>query len=534
MAGDVGESNQATTAQASGFVSAWRWWMCPALLALLLALVYQDPFIGDWDGLDYTVNSVQGHPSTMALGRTLFIFFNHALYRIAHALFNLQPAQAYLLFKYTIIAQAPLVVIACWQLARDLTRSVQAATIAALLVTLSPAFVIYSGQVMTEIPSLLVLMSALIIHLRGVRGRNVWLVLLGAGLLGAGVNLRETVGFYGTWLVIAPFACGWKLGRREILTTALACAVFLIFALGGFAFWFLTDIGGYRAGWLGWRESMRQETARHPVVLRNLLPLLAYFFLVMPLIFVALPVAAWKEWRRNKFSPLLALALCGLLANLLLFFNYSTTINWRYLLTGLPALAPLVADYFIRAETIRFGDTRRAFWCAVAGSALVALVLGFMLKPSRDKFVEKHALTRDYLSRLELLPRDGVVLAGGQTVAVTYWRGLGLGQWEAIGTGGGWPGDGLVPVIENYLRANRRVLLDTDPAVWSPCGWQLEETRAIANLATRFRFRHFADTVYELRPLDDRTATDAPDLKNLLPERRPEDVKKCAGQRALN
>ena len=36
-----------------------------------------------------------------------------------------------------------------------------------------------------------------------------------------------------------------------------------------------------------------------------------------------------------------------------------------------------------------------------------------------------------------------------------------------------------------------------------------------------------APTVYEIRPLDDSTATDQPHLENLLPEQRPEEVKKC-------
>jgi hypothetical protein len=517
-----------------GFFKAWRWWLGPALLALLLALLYQDPFIGDWDALDYTVNSVHGHPSTMALGRTLFIFINHALYRIAHALFNLQPTEAYLLFKYAVIAQSPLVVIACWQLARDLTRSLRAATIAALLVALSPAFVIYSGQVMTEIPSLLWLSLALIVHLRGVRQHKLWLMLVGAMLLGAGVNFRETIGFYAPWLVLAPFICGWRVGRRELLGIALCCLVFLLFAFGGFAFWFATDIGGYRSGWYGWRESMRQETARHPVMLRNLFPLLIYFFLVAPMVLVALPVAAWKEWQRRGLSTLLALALLGLVANLLLFFNYSTTINWRYLLTGLPALVPLAADYFINSQTIRLGNPRYAFWSAVAGVMLVALMLGLVLKPSRAKFAEKHALTRSYLSRLEGVPPDAVLMAGGQVVAVTYGRGLGLGQWEAIGTGGGWPGARLVPLIEDYLRRGRRVFLDTDTALWSPCGWQLEETRAVASLAAHFRFRRFSDSIYELKLKDDPAALDAPALENLLPENRPADRQKCAGQQALN
>jgi hypothetical protein len=279
---------------------------------------------------------------------------------------------------------------------------------------------------------------------------------------------------------------------------------------------------------------MQQETARHPVALRNLLALLVYFFLVAPLVLVALPVAAWQQWRRRGFSLLLALALLGLCANLLLFFNYSTTINWRYLLTGLPALAPLIADYFMRSQTSRLGNERRAFWSAVAGVLFIALALGCVLKPSRDKFVAQHGLTLAYLARLELVPRDGVLLAGGQTIAVTYWRGLGQGQWEAIGTGGGWPGERLAPLIEDYLRAGRRVFLDTDVAVWSPCGWQLEETRAIVSLARRFHFRRFSETIYELRPDDDETARDAPDLQALLPEQRPADLKRCAGQQALN
>jgi len=49
----------------------------PALAGLLLVLYFVDPFIGDWDGLDYTMLSLAGYPSSMALGRNLFIFGNH-------------------------------------------------------------------------------------------------------------------------------------------------------------------------------------------------------------------------------------------------------------------------------------------------------------------------------------------------------------------------------------------------------------------------------------------------------------------------
>src|SRR6266498_2627876 len=164
----------------SRLLSAWRWWLPPAALSLILILVFVDPFIGDWDALEYTVSALRGSPSSMALGRNLFIFFNHALYVIAQAVFDLPPERAYLLFKYTVVAQGPLLVIACWTLARDLSRSYYAATIAALLVTFSPVFLLYSGQVMTDVPALLLLTLALIIHLRGLQQRRIWLVIFGA------------------------------------------------------------------------------------------------------------------------------------------------------------------------------------------------------------------------------------------------------------------------------------------------------------------------------------------------------------------
>ena len=93
-------------------MSAWRWWLPPAAISLVLILLFIDPFIGDWDALEYTVSALRGYPSSMALGRSLFIFYNHGLYVIAHAVFNLPPQRAYLLFKYAVVAQGVLAVIA--------------------------------------------------------------------------------------------------------------------------------------------------------------------------------------------------------------------------------------------------------------------------------------------------------------------------------------------------------------------------------------------------------------------------------------
>lgn len=509
------------------FWRAWPWWLIPALAALILVLHFVDPFIGDWDGLDYTMLSLAGYPSSMALGRNLFIFENYALYRVAHALFNVQPEHGYLIFKYAVVAQAPLAVIACWVLARDFSKSLYTATLAALFLVFSPVFVLYGGQVMTDVPSVLLLCLALIVHYRGLQKERVWLVLAGAALLGLGVNLRETIGFYAPWLIVAPFVCGWKFRRREILIVAISCLVFFLCATGWFAFWFITD-SHYRWIWFGWRDSMRQETARHPVTLHNLRPYFAYFFVTAPLVLVSLPFALWNEWRRKKLSPLLLLGAMGLLADLMLYLNYSTAVNWRYFLTGLPAIAPLSANFLLRTLTPRLRSARLAFISCVAALLTLAIIFSLLIRPASQQFIARRAMSKEYRQQLEHVPRDAVMISGAQTIAVTYWKAIGAGDWKTIGTGGGWPGDAnLGPLIESYLREGRRVFLDTDPRWWLPCGWQREEIATIVSLQKRFSFKRVTDTIYEIRPLGEQGASDSPNLERLLPEHRPEDAKKC-------
>ena len=499
---------------------AWRWWLPPATLALLFTIYFLDPFAGDWDALDYTIHAVRGEPSSMLFGRMLFIFANHAAYRIAHALFGLPAEHAYLLFKYLVLVQTPFAVVACWTLARELSGSVQAATVAAFMLALSPFFIVYSGQAMTETPSILLLCGALVMHLRGVRGRVGWQVLLGAALLGLCVNIREPVGFFGVWLVLAPLCYyGGKLKRRELFLHALACAFFLTCALAPFATWWLLDVHGYRQSWYGWVASMRAESAVHPVKLRNFVPFIQLFFIAAPATLAALPFALRREWRAGrKWTPMLVMALVGLFVQLMLLANYSTVINGRYQLTGLPGLFPLTAAYLLaRAQERTPQNARRAFVYTCALVAALALLTGTVVYIFAARTLANHALTKDYRARLAALPTDAVVMAGGQTVAVNYYRGLGLGQWDTIGTGGGWPGaEGLTHQIEWHLSNGHRVFVDTDQRLWSMDSWHEQETRALVALETRFRFRHFAGTLYEICPPDDQTARDDPNLRSLL------------------
>src|ERR1043165_1014698 len=309
------------------FLHDYAHWLPPALVALILTLVYLNPFIGDWDGLDYTIFSLHGRPSSMALGRALFTLSNFVFYKVAHALFGLHPDQAYLLFKFTVVAETPLAVIVCWILARDLSGSVRAATLSALMIAVSPILIIYGGQVMTEIPSVLFTALALVVHLRGIKQNKLGLVVLGGALLGLGMNLRETVGFNAPWLVVAPFVAGLGFKKRTFAAIALSLVAFLIVAFVPFAIWYAAS-REFRIDWYTWWSSMHNEAGRHPISVVNLKPFLIYFLMSAPLVIVALPFAAVKEWRDSGLTLSLTAAAVGLFATLMLFLNYSTTINW--------------------------------------------------------------------------------------------------------------------------------------------------------------------------------------------------------------
>jgi hypothetical protein len=68
-------------------------WIPLLLVSWRLAWKFQDPFISDWDGFDYTVYAVHNSPSPLGLGRALFLFYNHALWKISHSLFGIPVEQ---------------------------------------------------------------------------------------------------------------------------------------------------------------------------------------------------------------------------------------------------------------------------------------------------------------------------------------------------------------------------------------------------------------------------------------------------------
>jgi len=82
----------------------------------------------------------------------------------------------------------------------------------------------------------------------------------------------------------------------------------------------------------------------------------------------------------------------------------------------------------------------------------------------------------------------------------------------------------LIHGIQNW---NLYSDVDCSGVTFDGCAWHVSEIEELAKIDQRFHFRRVAPTVFEVRPLDDPTATDDPHLENLLPANRPEEVRRC-------
>ena len=104
------------------------------LISWWLAWKYQDAFISDWDGFDYTAYTVLGWPSSLGMGRALFLGYNHLLWKFAHYCFGTPPEEAYLPLRYGVILQSGPAIVGIYALCKELTAKRLAAFFGALLV----------------------------------------------------------------------------------------------------------------------------------------------------------------------------------------------------------------------------------------------------------------------------------------------------------------------------------------------------------------------------------------------------------------
>ena len=455
---DNASSARLTRADAHDWKSDFFLWIPLLLASWRLAWQFQDPFISDWDGFDYTVYAVQNLPSQLGLGRTLFLAYNHLLWEIAHRVFHVPLEQAYLVFRFGVIAQSGPATVGVYALCKELTASRLAAVCGAAVVAFSPFFITYSGRVMSEIPAFLMLAWSLWWMFRSLRVGKTASFLFAAALVGVSANIREFAIFY-LWII--PIAA--RSYGRSWRTGFLAAGIAGLGAISGMALWTLYRPDYYLTELFKWWRLSARERQIHKLTPENFRYLRTFAYQCSCVATLVAPFALVWLWRKRELRALWLLGLAGLVADLALLLNSDLPVNPRYVLTGLLGLAA-VSGWGL-AELIRWRVD-------VAGGVLIILAFlsaGIYIRLGKENYDSawNARAARAFLSRIEYLPPNSVFIAGTRTPLINFYVGLGARpRWEAIQPGAGWPDADLDRVIDGHIAAGQPVYVDFNRDLW--------------------------------------------------------------------
>ncbi len=450
----------------------------------------QDPFISDWDGFDYTILAVQHEPSTLGLGRALFLGYNSALWELAHTWAGLPPEKAYLALRYGVIAQAGAAVVGVYALCKELTAGRLAAFFGALIVALSPYYIIYSGRAMSDVPGVLALSWSLWWTARSLRTGRTGQFLAAAALLGLSANIREFAVFY---LPFIPVAARIYRGRWRTGFVAFLLAV--VCALAGMIFWKLYD-DLYWEAVVKWYRMSAAERSVHPVTSANLWFFADYAFNCSVIVSVITPLAVVWLWSRPRLRALAALGLVGLAANLALLANHDLAVNPRYLMTGLVGLA--AACGWCLAELIRRYRVRAAPLLV----GLIVLTKGSYNHMAKELYDQQWGAkaARDYVAKITDLPWNSAFIVGARTPLIHFLAGVkARPYWLTITPGASWPDDKLGEAIQDFFYAGRNVYVDFDPELWQKGAREISrESVGLEMIKREYRLEHVRDSFYRI------------------------------------
>ncbi len=466
-------------------------WLPLTLVSWWLAWKYQDRFISDWDGFDYTSYTVKGLPSALGLGRALFLGYNRLLWVVAQRGFGVPAEQAYLVIRYAVIALSGPTIVGIYALGKELTASRLASFICALLVVASPFYIIYSGRTMSEIPGFFMLGWSLWWMLRSLRRGRAVSFLIAAYLIGLSANIREFAVFFLPFIPIAAhlYRRNWKLGAG-----AFGLAVFGMF--NGIMFWTVYAPECYWPAAISWYRLSAHEREIYPITFRNFLFFGDFAFQCSAATAIVIPLAFLLLWPRKKLRPLLFFGLFGLLADLALLTNHDLPVNPRYLMTGLIGVAAVCG--WGLAELIKIHGLRAAPLLI----GLVVLTKGSYNHTARDLYNQEWSARAsiNYMTRIEGLPWNSAFIIGSRTPLVNFYINIGARPyWKTIPTGSGWPDEKLDLAIDDLFMAGRVVYVDFDPEIWqSGLREKSREAPGLEMIKRRYQLEQIRDHYYRI------------------------------------
>jgi hypothetical protein len=484
-------SHQPPTTDSNVWIKDIYLWLPLACVSWWLAWKYQDRFISDWDGFDYTAYIVEGRPSALGLSRALFLGYNHLLWLAAHRWLNWPPEQAHLILRYGTIAQTGLVITGVYALCKELTAAKLAAFFGALIVAASPFFITYSGRAMSEIPAFAMLSWSLWWMLRSLRLGRMGSFFIAAFLIGFSANIREFAVFYLPFIPLAArfYGLKWRYGLA-----ALSLAVVAAFA--GMMFWTWRDGSLYWTTVANWYRLSAQERRVHPVTAKNFLFLAQYAFNCSSAVAMLTPLALVWLYSKRRLRPLLLFGLCGLMADLVLLANHDLPVNPRYLLTGLLGLSAACGWYL--AELLKLRPPRGALVLL----SLIALTKATYNHEARELYDAEWNAHRslNYISRVEKLPWNSGFIVGLHSPLIHFLQGVGAHPyWKGIAPGAPWPDEKLDAAIQDFFYAGRIVYVDFDPELWqSGARDHSREAAGLEKIKREYKLELINDSLYRI------------------------------------
>ncbi len=429
-------------------------------------------------------------PTTLGLGRALFLGYNSLLWEAARAWFGLAPERAYLALRYGVIAQAGVAIVGVYALCKELTASRLAAFFGALIVSLSPYYVIYSGRAMSEIPGTLALSWSLWWLAKSLRTGKTGQFLAAAALVGLSANIREYAVFYLPFIPIAAriHRGRWRAGLVAFVVAA-ACA------LAGMIFWAFYD-DRYLDGVINWQRLSAAERRVHPVTSANLRFFADYAFNCSAVVSILAPLALVWSWTKPRLRTLSALGLVSLVASLALLANHDLAVNPRYLMTGLVGLAAVCG--WSLAELIG----RRHAMATPLLLGLIVLTKGSYNHMAKELYDQQWSAraARDYVAKVVDLPWNSAFIVGARTPLIHFLAGVkARPHWLSITPGASWPDDKLDEAIQDFFYAGRNVYVDFDPEIWQKGAREKSrEAEGLEMIKREYRLEHIRDSFYRI------------------------------------
>ncbi len=500
----------------------FRWGAGLAMAALTLAGAFftRAPNLTDWDSWEYAAQAINKSCSGLCLGRWWFDFLMHQAY-VAGSFLGLDQPHGYQAMRATVALMTAAAMVGLMYWTFLLTRKMSVAVVAGVVALVSAQLMESASAVMTEGPTLLMLMLAYLWWEKSL-GRpsgggpacSAWA--LAAGLaFGVAMDMREPALVLCAWPVVSCFV-DRPQGRWRLLGLAAMGAVVTL----GLGVWMAREI------WVSqWHEDIGQRLREYgqyvdgerahygwPVGM-NVLYLLLHILRAAPLMTLgAGAFAIWLIWGGRRSSRpwampgrrMAALGFSTLPYCLASWYNPDLSFNGRLILPLGWTLIPIGAAMIHTVAADVFGNPkggglrdprpgRKAFF-AGASSLVILLILGFLAVEMyfHQKFCRyQEELFRNVLALPQgTVDRPVAVVDGPNSPMVMYLQQTGRRpNLERVPTGFDATPDNMKRRMREQLDLGRRVFVNLSESFQKRLDGTCFEWTATYEAATAREFR---------------------------------------------